>query len=205
MAFCRNCGTPLIPGQKFCANCGQSVFLTEGTTPTQKAPTPPAPTAPPPPPPRMSQLHAPRMTPPPPPVQGITPPSQVQRGTPPPPLQRQTPPTQRLTPPPPPQPAVTLSVNRPAVPPSAPFERTVSKAATTLTSMIGGSNIMASDKPGEWVVSSWEPTLPPSFTSLSSKVKNFFIPERKLAYAWFLLPVATIAYTIFSYISYLIG
>ena len=59
---------------------------------------------------------------------------------------------------------------------------------------------MASNKKGEWVASSWQPTLSASSTSLVTKVKSFFTPQHKLAYAWFLLPVLTTVVTIATYI-----
>lgn len=66
-------------------------------------------------------------------------------------------------------------------------------------------DIMASNQKGEWVASTWQPTLPASSTSLTTKVKNFFIPQRKLAYAWFLLPVLTTVFTIVSYVVHVVG
>lgn len=85
-------------------------------------------------------------------------------------------------------------------PSPSPVAKTVAKVASAATSMVQGVDIMASNKKGEWVASSWQPALPTSSTSLVSKVKNFFTPQHKLAYAWFLLPVLTTVVTIVSYI-----
>ena len=85
-------------------------------------------------------------------------------------------------------------------PSPSPVAKTVAKVASAATSMVRGIDIMASNKKGEWVASSWQPALPTSSTSLVSKVKNFFTPQHKLAYAWFLLPVLTTVVTIVSYI-----
>lgn len=85
-------------------------------------------------------------------------------------------------------------------PSQPPVAKTVTKVASAATSMVRGIDIMASNKKGEWVASSWQPTLPTSSTSLVSKVKNFFTPQHKLAYAWFLLPVLTTVVTIVYYI-----
>lgn len=85
-------------------------------------------------------------------------------------------------------------------PSQPPVAKTVAKVASAATSMVRGIDIMASNKKGEWVASSWQPALPTSSTSLVSKVKNFFTPQHKLAYAWFLLPVLTTVVTIVSYI-----
>lgn len=85
-------------------------------------------------------------------------------------------------------------------PSSSPVAKTVAKVASASTSMVRGIDIMASNKKGEWVASSWQPALPTSSTSLVSKVKNFFTPQHKLAYAWFLLPVLTTVVTIVYYI-----
>ena len=111
------------------------------------------------------------------------------------------PPVQKTTPPPPPQ----VAVRPPAppvavVPPPPPVSKTFAKIANAPTSMVRGIDIMASNQKGEWVASSWQPTLSASSTSLGTKVKNFFTPQHKLAYAWFLLPVITIVITIASYI-----
>lgn len=71
--------------------------------------------------------------------------------------------------------------------------------------MVRGIDIMANNKKGEWVASSWQPTLSNSSTSFITKVKNFFTPQHKLAYAWFLLPVLTTTVTIASYIIHCIS
>ena len=84
--------------------------------------------------------------------------------------------------------------------PPPPVSKTFAKIANAPTSMVRGIDIMASNQKGEWVASSWQPTLSASSTSLGTKVKNFFTPQHKLAYAWFLLPVITILITIASYI-----
>ena len=119
----------------------------------------------------------------------------VQMEAPPPPVQK------AVAPPPPPQ----VAVRPPAppvavVPPPPPVSKTFAKMANAPTSMVRGIDIMASNQKGEWVASSWQPTLSASSTSLGTKVKNFFTPQHKLAYAWFLLPVITILITIASYI-----
>ncbi len=126
------------------------------------------------------------------------------------------PPMPKVAPPPPPQavvrpPAPPAAVVPPpppvqkTAPPPPPVAKTVAKAASAATSMVRGIDIMASNTKGEWVASTWQPTLPTSSTSLVSKVKNFFTPQHKLAYAWFLLPVLTTMVTIASYIIHCIS
>ena len=134
------------------------------------------------------QPPTPNVAPPPPPMQQtvIPPAPPVQQTAPTPP------PVQQTAPPPPSVQSVT--------PPPPPVAKTVAKAASAATSMVRGFDIMASNKKGEWVASSWQPTLSASSTSLVTKVKSFFTPQHKLAYAWFLLPVLTTVVTIATYI-----
>ncbi|MBR3618716.1 MAG: zinc ribbon domain-containing protein [Bacteroidaceae bacterium] len=68
-------------------------------------------------------------------------------------------------------------------------------------------DIKALGTKGSWVASSWDiPSVAKaSTTSWVSKVKDFFIPQHKLAYLWFLLPVVTTHFTFVSYIFHQIG
>ena len=91
-------------------------------------------------------------------------------------------------------------VQKAVAPPPPPVSKTFAKIANAATSMVRGFDIMPSNKKGEWVASSWQPTLSASSTSLVTKVKSFFTPQHKLAYAWFLLPVLTTVVTIATYI-----
>lgn len=111
-----------------------------------------------------------------------------------------------VTPPAPPQPPV----QKMTTPPQPPVPKGAAKAtsvASAATSMAKVFDIKASCQKGAWVASSWDmPTLAKSSpTALLTRVKNFFIPANKLAYAWFLLPVLTTAITIISYIFHQIG
>lgn len=169
----------------FCTQCGKPL------TPGQKfctncgKPTPRAVAAPPPP---TLTMAPPPVVPPP-----VTPPA---------PMAPPPPPTAQMVPPPvapqivttPPTPAQAMT------PPPTP----VAQAAKSTPSMPRSIDIMASSKKGEWVASSWTPTLRTASSPLTA-VKNFFTPAHKLAYAWFLLPVLTTVVTIGSYIFHLIG
>lgn len=120
-----------------------------------------------------------------------------------------------VTPPAPPQPPIQKATVPPpaqkvATPPQPPVPKVAAKAASVAsaaTSMARVFDIKASSQKGTWVASSWDmPALAKSSpTALLTRVKNFFIPANKLAYAWFLLPVLTTAITIISYIFHQIG
>jgi len=196
MAFCTKCGKQLAAGQKFCTYCGQQVSVVMATPPQ-----PPTPNVAPPPPPMQSVAPPPpvqrTVAPPPPPMQQtVIPPAPPQAAVlppaPPVAIAPPQPPMQQTAPPPPP--------TQSATPPPPPVAKTVAKAASAATSMVRGFDIMASNTKGEWVASSWQPTLSASSTSLVTKVKSFFTPQHKLAYAWFLLPVLTTVVTIATYI-----
>lgn len=161
----------------FCTQCGQP--LTPGAKFCIKCgKRVPMAAAAPPPPPIMQSPAAPRVVPPPP---IATPPA-----------------TPRVAPPPPP------TVPQAVVKPPTPAVRPVAKAASAATSMAKGANIMASKQKGDWVAASWTPTIQTSSSPLTA-VKNFFTPQHKLAYAWFLLPVLTTMFTIGSYLFHLVG
>lgn len=65
----------------------------------------------------------------------------------------------------------------------------------------------AANQKGAWVAASWDiPSLSPtSPTPLLTRIKDFFIAEHKLAYAWFLLPFIVTHFTMVSYVFHLIG
>ena len=107
-----------------------------------------------------------------------------------------------VAPPPPVAPEPT-----PPQPPTPQVTTKVARTASAAASMAKVLDIQASNQKGEWVAANWDmPALATtSPTSLMANIKNFFIPQRKLAYAWFLLPVLTTAITIISYIFHLIG
>lgn len=124
-----------------------------------------------------------------------------------------------MTPPPAPQAAINPA---PQVASAAPAPKSTVKMPAFITqkaaqvasasaAMKGGAgnlfDIKAISQKGEWVASSWDmPTLVNTTpTSWMTRIKNFFIPEKKLAYAWFLLPVLTTVFTIIYYIFHLIG
>ena len=180
MAFCTKCGQPLAPGLKFCTKCGQKV-------------------------PEAVTSAAPPVTPPPaPPVT----PSVSQVG---PQTSRVVPPTPQMAPPPVPQPAMTAPAAKPAVKmPSfiTPKAAQVANASVAVNGNAGNIfNIRALSQKGEWVASSWDMSalVKPRPASLTARIKSFFTPKNKLAYAWFLLPVLSIIFTIISYIFHLIG
>lgn len=188
MAFCTQCGQPLTPGLKFCTKCGKKVPEKMVTPPAAPPVCPPAaPKAP----------EAAMQTPP--PFVPQAPQAAMQA---PPPFVPQPPQAAMQAPPPfvPLQPQAAMQTPPPFMPQAA-------RAASAYNSLARVFDIPASNQPGSWMASCWNmPALrPASPTSLLTSIKNFFTPTNKLAYAWFLLPVLTTAFTIILYFFRLIS